>query len=82
MEVALVAVLVASALLGTAKLIDELINGGKDTDSAGDLLAPVRSSGSRTTSPSRCSTGSWMPAEPRPARIASTRTPTSPSRST
>src|SRR3954453_1660181 len=39
LSIALVAVLVASALLGTAKLVDELINGGKDTDSAGDLLA-------------------------------------------
>ena len=39
LSITLVAVLVASALLGTAELVDELINGGKDTDSAGDLLA-------------------------------------------
>jgi hypothetical protein len=39
LSITLVAVLVTSSLLGTGKLIDELINGGKDTDSAGDLLA-------------------------------------------
>jgi hypothetical protein len=39
LSIALVGILVASALLGTANLIDELINGGEDTDSAGDLLA-------------------------------------------
>jgi hypothetical protein len=39
LSITLVAVLVASALLGTAKLIDELINGGKDTNSASDLLS-------------------------------------------
>jgi len=39
LSIGLVAVLVASALASTARLVDELHNGGAETDSASDLLA-------------------------------------------
>ena len=38
-SIALVFVLVANSLWATAQLIDALINGGKETESAGDVLA-------------------------------------------
>ena len=38
-SIALVSVLVLNSLWATAQLIDALINGGKETNSAGDLLA-------------------------------------------
>jgi uncharacterized membrane protein len=39
LSVVLVAVLVASALVATGRLVDELIHGGAETDNASDLLA-------------------------------------------
>ena len=57
----------ADALWTTGLLIDHLLTGGAETNSASSLLSRARSSGCPTTSRSRCCTGSWTAAERPPA---------------
>ena len=65
---ALVSVLVSYTLVVTWELIDDLIHGGKETNSASALLSASSVSGSRTSSPSRSSTGNSMAVAPPPGR--------------
>ena len=76
-SIALVTVLITQSLWSTARLIDELIVGGPHTNKPGPLLAARASYGSRTTSRSRCCTGSSTAEERRNGRTRSAITPTS-----
>jgi hypothetical protein len=70
-SIALVTVLIAQSLWSTARLIDELIVGGPHTNKPGPLLAAAGTCGSRTTSRSRCSTGSSAAEGPQRERTGS-----------
>ena len=82
LSIVLVSVLIVSSLWATVVLIDHLIHGGAETNSASDLLrAGTVVWVSNTTSRSPCSTGSWTEEAQRGVPTTLRATPTSPSHS-
>jgi hypothetical protein len=77
LSIALVAVLVLGSLSSTLLLIDALVHGGPETNSADALLSAGTTVWLSTTSPSRCCTGSSTAAARPPAPIACRHTPAS-----
>jgi len=75
-SIALVSVLIAQSLWSTARLIEELIVGGPHTNNPDRFWRRRASCGSRTTSRSRCCTGSSTVEARRSGRTRSAIIPT------